>query len=124
MRRTLYPALEESAASGYQHAGGALPMSHIGISSQRKTSMTVLLKKRETCATLAAVRLQFVLYKLFTRVILNRISRTLDEGQPCEEADFGEDSARSTTYTPLQSSSKYRESTVHRHEEGIELRQN
>ncbi|VDO94194.1 unnamed protein product [Heligmosomoides polygyrus] len=29
-----------------------------------------------------------VVYKLFTGVILNRISRTLDEGQPCEQAGF------------------------------------
>ncbi|KAE9412324.1 hypothetical protein Angca_003855, partial [Angiostrongylus cantonensis] len=29
-----------------------------------------------------------VVYKLFTRVILNRIDRTLDEGQPCEQAEF------------------------------------
>ncbi|VDP64159.1 unnamed protein product [Heligmosomoides polygyrus] len=29
-----------------------------------------------------------VVYKLFTRAILNRISKTLDEGQPCEQAGF------------------------------------
>ncbi|VDO90577.1 unnamed protein product [Heligmosomoides polygyrus] len=29
-----------------------------------------------------------IVYKLFTRVILNRISKTLDEGQPCEKAGF------------------------------------
>ena len=27
-------------------------------------------------------------YKLFTRVILNRIDRTIDEGQPCEQSGF------------------------------------
>ncbi|VDP00474.1 unnamed protein product [Heligmosomoides polygyrus] len=29
-----------------------------------------------------------VVCKLFTRVILNRISRKLDEGQPCEQSEF------------------------------------
>ncbi|KAE9412540.1 hypothetical protein Angca_007926, partial [Angiostrongylus cantonensis] len=29
-----------------------------------------------------------VVYKLFTRAILNRIDRTLDEGQPCVQAGF------------------------------------
>ncbi|KAK6731519.1 hypothetical protein RB195_007771 [Necator americanus] len=29
-----------------------------------------------------------VIYKLFTRVILNRIERPLDEGQPCKQARF------------------------------------
>ncbi|VDP12883.1 unnamed protein product [Heligmosomoides polygyrus] len=30
----------------------------------------------------------YVVYMLFTRVILNRIGRTLGEGQPCEQAGF------------------------------------
>ncbi|KAE9415667.1 hypothetical protein Angca_005242, partial [Angiostrongylus cantonensis] len=30
-------------------------------------------------------------YKLFTRVILNKTDRTLDEGQPCEQAGFRKD---------------------------------
>ncbi|VDP15655.1 unnamed protein product [Heligmosomoides polygyrus] len=29
-----------------------------------------------------------LVYKLFAQVILNGISRTLDEGQPCEQAGF------------------------------------
>ncbi|VDO29418.1 unnamed protein product [Heligmosomoides polygyrus] len=29
-----------------------------------------------------------LVYKLFTGVILNRTSRTLDEGQTCEQAEF------------------------------------
>ncbi|KAE9411779.1 hypothetical protein Angca_007125, partial [Angiostrongylus cantonensis] len=29
-----------------------------------------------------------VVYKLFTRVILNRIDRIVDEGQPCEQVGF------------------------------------
>ncbi|VDP37430.1 unnamed protein product [Heligmosomoides polygyrus] len=29
-----------------------------------------------------------VVYKLFTPVLLNRVSRTLDEGRPCEQARF------------------------------------
>ncbi|EPB73655.1 hypothetical protein ANCCEY_07268 [Ancylostoma ceylanicum] len=34
--------------------------------------------------------LRSIVYELFMRVTLNRIERTLDEGQPCEQAGFQE----------------------------------
>ncbi|KAE9413071.1 hypothetical protein Angca_002872, partial [Angiostrongylus cantonensis] len=59
--------------------------------TQWKTSKTVLLFKKNDLHDIGNYRpicLLSVVYKLFTRVILNRIDRTLDEGQPCEQAGF------------------------------------
>ncbi|KAE9413784.1 hypothetical protein Angca_007811, partial [Angiostrongylus cantonensis] len=59
--------------------------------SQWKTSETVLLFEKGDLHDIDNCRpicLLSVVYKLFTRVILNRINRTLDEGQPCEQAGF------------------------------------
>nr|CDJ81081.1 RNA-directed DNA polymerase (reverse transcriptase) domain containing protein [Haemonchus contortus] len=56
-----------------------------------KTSKTVLLYKKgdpDDIGKYRSICLLSVIYKLFTRVILNRIGRTLDEGQPCEQAGF------------------------------------
>ncbi|KAE9411782.1 hypothetical protein Angca_008752, partial [Angiostrongylus cantonensis] len=60
--------------------------------TQWKTSRrTVLLFKKGDLHDMGNFRpicLLSVVYKLFTRVILNRIHRTLDEVQPCEQAGF------------------------------------
>ncbi|KAE9420358.1 hypothetical protein Angca_004909, partial [Angiostrongylus cantonensis] len=56
-----------------------------------KISETVLLFKKGDLHDIGNYRpicLLSAVYKLFTRVILNRIDRTLDEGQPCEQAGF------------------------------------
>ncbi|KAE9413405.1 hypothetical protein Angca_006238, partial [Angiostrongylus cantonensis] len=56
-----------------------------------KSSKTVLLVKKSDVHDVGNYRpiyLLFVVYKLLTRVILNRIDKTLDEGQPCEQAGF------------------------------------
>ncbi|VDP33343.1 unnamed protein product [Heligmosomoides polygyrus] len=66
-------------------------LSECKVPSQWKTSRTVLLYKRGDVHDIGNYRpicLLSVVYKLFTRVILNRISRTLDEGQPREQAGF------------------------------------
>ncbi|KAK6744350.1 hypothetical protein RB195_011198 [Necator americanus] len=58
---------------------------------QCKTSKTVLLSKKGDAQDISNYRpkcLLSVIYKLFTRIILNRIERTSDEGQPCEQAGF------------------------------------
>ncbi|VDP04577.1 unnamed protein product [Heligmosomoides polygyrus] len=62
-----------------------------GLATQWKTSRTALLYKKGDVHDVGSSRpiyLLSVVYKLFTRVILNKISRTVDEGQPCEQAGF------------------------------------
>ncbi|KAK6764161.1 hypothetical protein RB195_024473 [Necator americanus] len=56
-------------------------LSDCRVPEQWKTSKTVLMHRQPIC-------LLSVIYKLFTRVILNRIEKILDEGQPCEQAGF------------------------------------
>ncbi|KAK6762617.1 hypothetical protein RB195_023369 [Necator americanus] len=61
------------------------------IPDQWKTSRTVLVHKkgdREDLRNYRPICLLSVLYKLFTKIILTRISRTLDEAQPQEQAGF------------------------------------
>ncbi|KAK6739387.1 hypothetical protein RB195_008083 [Necator americanus] len=66
-------------------------LSECKVPKQRKTSKTVLLYKKGDAHDIGNYRpicLLSVIYKLFTRVILNRIEKVLDEGQPCEQAGF------------------------------------
>ncbi|KAE9418144.1 hypothetical protein Angca_008287, partial [Angiostrongylus cantonensis] len=61
------------------------------VSTQWNTSKTVLLFKKDDLHYIGNYRpicLLSVVNKLFTRVILSRIDRTLDKGQPCEQAEF------------------------------------
>ncbi|KAE9419616.1 hypothetical protein Angca_009751, partial [Angiostrongylus cantonensis] len=61
------------------------------VPTQWKHSKTVLLFKKGDLHDIGLYRpicLLFVVNKLYTRVILNRIDKTLDEGQPCEQAGF------------------------------------
>ncbi|EYC43821.1 hypothetical protein Y032_0480g2243 [Ancylostoma ceylanicum] len=66
-------------------------LSECKVASRWKTSRTVLLYKKgdpQDIRNYRPICLLSVAYKLFTRIILNRIERTLDEGQPCEQAGF------------------------------------
>ncbi|KAL6739282.1 hypothetical protein Aduo_012753 [Ancylostoma duodenale] len=66
-------------------------LSECKVPNQWKTSRTVLLYKKgdpQDIGNYRPICLLSVIYKLFTRMILNRIERTLDEGQPCEQAGF------------------------------------
>ncbi|KAE9412760.1 hypothetical protein Angca_002881, partial [Angiostrongylus cantonensis] len=66
-------------------------LSECKVHTQWKTSKTVLLFKKGDLHDIGHYRpicLLSVVYKLFTRVILNRIDRTRNEGQPCEQAGF------------------------------------
>ncbi|KAK6753595.1 hypothetical protein RB195_012903 [Necator americanus] len=61
------------------------------IPDQWKTSRTVLIHKkgdREDLRNCRPICLLSVLYKVFTKIILTRISRTLSEAQPQEQAGF------------------------------------
>ncbi|KAK6757204.1 hypothetical protein RB195_015184 [Necator americanus] len=61
------------------------------IPDQWKTSRTVLIHRkgdREDLRNYRPICLLSVLYKVFTKIILTRISRTLDEAQPQEQAGF------------------------------------
>ncbi|KAK6735301.1 hypothetical protein RB195_018475 [Necator americanus] len=61
------------------------------IPGQWKTSRTVLIHKkgdREDFRNYRPICLLSVLYKVFTKIIFTRISRTLDEAQPQEQAGF------------------------------------
>ncbi|KAE9412548.1 hypothetical protein Angca_006271, partial [Angiostrongylus cantonensis] len=61
------------------------------VPTQWKISKSVLLFKKGDLHDVGNYRpicLLSVVYKLFTRVTLNRIDRTLDEGQRCEQAGF------------------------------------
>ncbi|KAK6761537.1 hypothetical protein RB195_022561 [Necator americanus] len=62
-------------------------LSECKVPKQSETSKTVLLYKKgdpQDIGNYRTICLLSVVYKLFTRVILNRIERKLDEGQPCE----------------------------------------
>ncbi|KAE9413669.1 hypothetical protein Angca_006202, partial [Angiostrongylus cantonensis] len=66
-------------------------LSESKVPTQWKTSKTVLLFKKGDLHDIGNYRpicLLSVIYKLFTRGILNRIDRTLDKGQLCEQAGF------------------------------------
>ncbi|KAK6730562.1 hypothetical protein RB195_007180 [Necator americanus] len=61
------------------------------ISDEWKTLRTVLIRKkgdREDLWNYRPIGLLSVLYNVFTKIILTRISRTLDEAQPQEQAGF------------------------------------
>ncbi|KAK6748781.1 hypothetical protein RB195_001421 [Necator americanus] len=66
-------------------------LSECKVPKQWKTSKIVLLYKKGDPHDIGNYRpicLLSVIYKLFTRVVLNRIEKVLDEGQPCEQAGF------------------------------------
>ncbi|KAK6742306.1 hypothetical protein RB195_009895 [Necator americanus] len=66
-------------------------LSKCKVPNQWKTSKTVLLYKKgdpHDIGSYCPICLLSVIYKLFTRVIPNRIEKVLDERQPREQAGF------------------------------------
>ncbi|KAK6756312.1 hypothetical protein RB195_014616 [Necator americanus] len=66
-------------------------LSECKVPKQWKTTKTVLLYKKgdpHDIGNCRSICLLSVIYKFFTKVILNRIEKFLDEGQPCEQAGF------------------------------------
>ncbi|KAK6757303.1 hypothetical protein RB195_015244 [Necator americanus] len=66
-------------------------LSECKVPKQWKTNKSVLLYKKgdpHDIGNYCPICLLSVIYKLFTKVILNRIEKVLDEGQPCEQAGF------------------------------------
>ncbi|EPB78278.1 hypothetical protein ANCCEY_02662 [Ancylostoma ceylanicum] len=101
----------------------------ITLNCQWKSSRTVLVYKKGDPQDIDNYRAfcpLSVVYKLFTRVILNRIERTLDEGQPYEQARFRKGFTTIdhiytvTRFTVV--SGEYKMSHVHRLEEGLPQR--
>ncbi|KAK6740728.1 hypothetical protein RB195_008899 [Necator americanus] len=95
--RVAIKSMKPGTASGpdfisadFLRAGGH-PLHKEKIPDQWKTSRTVLIHKkgdREDLRNYRPICLLSVLYKVFTKIILTRISRTLDEAQPQEQAGF------------------------------------
>ncbi|KAK6766998.1 hypothetical protein RB195_026330 [Necator americanus] len=64
-------------------------LSKCKVPKQWKTGKTVLLYKKGDPHDIGNYRpICLLFYKLFTRLILNRIEKVLDEGQPCKQAEF------------------------------------
>ncbi|KAE9415007.1 hypothetical protein Angca_009898, partial [Angiostrongylus cantonensis] len=84
--KNLPPVLVNTFARLFTHH-----LSECKAPTQWKTSKAVLLFMKGDLHDIGNYRpvwLLFFVYKLFARVILNRIDRTLDEGEPCEQAGF------------------------------------
>ncbi|KAE9413465.1 hypothetical protein Angca_002776 [Angiostrongylus cantonensis] len=66
-------------------------LSECKVPTQWKTSKTVLLFKKgdlHDVGNYSPICLVSVVYTLFTRIIPNRIDKTTDERQSCEQAEF------------------------------------
>ncbi|KAK6749609.1 hypothetical protein RB195_001926 [Necator americanus] len=83
-------------------------LSECKVPKQWKTNKTVFLYKKgdpHDIGNYCPTCLLSVIYKLFTRAILNRTENVLDEGQPCKQ-DFEKDSVRLTTFILFRNSSR------------------